>query len=264
MRLDELIGIKHLATKHPVEVVNWLKQEFDSGRTKLRLLGRGSNGVALTNGEIVFKLWLKDSAYEDFARLSMKHQDNPFFPKFKTGIRSLPRVFQSLEVYDKDGEQIDLSAIRYVKMELLQPYAGLGGFYIFEDPAIRREIEAEDDLSNFVDTETLMEWGVGFTDDDERNINYLIRDYLQDYSGFTAPYDKYRKHINPELVGFMRALGIISDAMPSGHRFDSGKRNLALRGKQLVILDPVVNDDDLELNTTFLELEVIDVKPQKN
>lgn len=262
MRVDELTGIKHLRDKPLNWIFHWLKREFCNGRTSLRLLGRGSNGVALTDGTTVFKLWVLDSAYEQFIEFCLKNPDNPFLPKLKSKIRSLPRALD-IDAWNEHGDSVDFSKIRYVKMEKLEPYRGDGGFYLFP-PDICRLVDEDDDLVCFVSFDTLLEYGDYFTGDFHRDVSILFDDVMRGYAGYpkTVPYEKYASKINRELMALIKTITQLSDALTGDYRFDPGNRNLALRGKQVVILDPIVNDDDLDLNARFLEL--VDNCPNPN
>lgn len=51
MKLTELTGIKHLKTKNPQDLLDYISNEFEMGRSKLRRLGKGSNGVVFTDGK---------------------------------------------------------------------------------------------------------------------------------------------------------------------------------------------------------------------
>jgi hypothetical protein len=259
MRVDELTGIKHLRGESPAGIVDWLHKEFQAGRTKLRLLGRGSNGVALTNGTDVFKFWMFDSAYEDFVEYCLANPDNPWLPKFKSRIKTIPRVFANLDVWDTEGDPIDATKVRYVKMELLSPYKK-GGFKVFTNPKIAEIIEEEDDLANYVSVDTLMQSGQEFSGDPRKDAKTLIW-IMTDVRGHDAPYIQYAKYINPELIGFCSALGdVAKKALHGEQRFDAGGRNLAQRGDQIVILDPLVDDGDMELNERFLFISDIVLK----
>lgn len=259
MRVDELTGIKHLRNLAPQQVIDWLQTEFDAGRSKLRPLGRGSNGVALTNGTDVFKFWMFDSAYESFVEFCLKNQDNPYLPKFHSKIRTLPRIFNSIEAWNYEGNPIDASKVKYVKMEMLEPFKH-PGFTLFADQKIRAKIEEEDDLANYVSAKTLMECGTEFNGNYQHDLMWLIEDLMMDIKGFDAPYLQYIKHINPEVMNFITALGSIAEELGADYEFDPGDRNLAMRGKQIVFLDPVVDDADMDLNDRFLSLADIVIK----
>lgn len=262
MRVDELTGIKHLRDRPLSAVLNWIRREFCAGRTKLRVLGRGSNAVALTDGQTVFKFWVKDSAYEQFVEFCLKNQDNPFLPKFKSKIRYLPKALNGIEMWSReDGKSIDVSTVRYVKMEMLQPYKGDGGFWLFP-PDIRRLVDEDDDIACFIDFDTLLEFGNYFHGDYHKDVGILFNDIMRKFSGMPAslPYEKYTSELNHELMAFIKTLSKMSDSLIGEYRFDPGNRNMALRGNQVVILDPIVNDDDLEMNARFLEL--VDVCPK--
>lgn len=264
MKLNELLGIKKLANLEPGQIATWLQQEFDAGRSTLRPLGKGANAIALTNGKIVFKFWLIDSAYEKYVEFCRKNQNNPMLPKFLSPVRRLPRVLANFRMTTEDGKVVNAGDVRYVKMELLQPYKERNGdFRLFSDPKARAAIEAENDLDNYTSLYTIFEWGVAFGSDADENAKVLFNDIQRgaNYASETVPYEKYQHLLNPFLVELMLTLGQINDAIDDV-RFDGGTRNMAMRGDQVVILDPIVNDDDLMLNQEFLDLESVAFKKQ--
>src|SRR5574344_1595042 len=112
MLLNELTGIKAIKDKNPLEILQWIKDQIGVGRTGLRFLGKGSHGVALTDGKTVFKFWHRDSAYEKFVDFA-RYTNYDCLPKFKSGIKRLPFSFTTktldafLDDYTKYREDIE-------------------------------------------------------------------------------------------------------------------------------------------------------------
>lgn len=236
MRIDELIGAKKFRSMSPVQAVDFVRKEFMAGGTKLRPLGRGTNGVALTDGEDVFKFWWRDSAYEDFIKLAMQNQDNPLYPKFKSKVKTLPSF---LKIGGGGRAPAD---IKYVKMEKLQPYSTVN-IPVLNDVHVPES-------RNKVDVMWLGDHATG------NNPDSLIRDYLAylDRAGMDGFYQKNFSKVSPEFRNLAKTLVDISKLTEKGHELDLGARNFALRGDQLVMLDPVSNDADIDINDMMLSL----------
>jgi hypothetical protein len=261
MRLDELVGIKKLRGETPQTVVDFIKKEFAVGRTKLRPLGKGANAVALTDGTTVFKFWAKDSMYEKYVALASANSTNPFFPKFKSGIRKLPTFISS----EPELKHYGIDHIKYVKIELLQPATDEDMWLpIFIDPALDKEIEEATgrNYANGIDLETLGEWGGQFTGNPDADLKYILDDYLQDYCGYDFEYTKHMRKVNPKLVQLIKAFSktakLLQDVKYA--RFDICRNNLAKRGDQLVLLDPIVDEEDIVINDAILGLTRFDLK----
>lgn len=258
MFLTELTGIKKLSVKSAKGIIVWLKREFLTGGSRLRVLGHGANGFALTNGKTVFKFWARDSAYEQFVLYAMKNQDNPFLPKFKSRIRTLPRAF-SIEDFDAPVQKA-----KYVKMELLQPFKGAAVIPMFKDPEIIAHIDKfisnldpdfeSVEIGNDVPLEDIFDHTATLfhPNDDKHNISVVLDMLCHGKYGTEFPYERFISKIDQQFLLFLRTIGAIADLVDV--EFDYGKRNFALRGQQLVILDPVCNDADLEFNYEMLGL----------
>lgn len=241
MKLFELTGIKHLKTKSSQDLLDFISHEFKMGRSKLRRLGKGSNAVVLTDGKQAIKFWHRDSAYEKFVEHCLANQNNPFLPKFLSKVKSLPLGINST---DSDGNE--LTGIRYVKMELLQPYdetdfqlldpdvEGGGMFDIMEVMYMVDKFDSLDDI-----------------------ILELVELYMEENRIDDHEFIENIHHIHPTALEFIETLFSIKQNVLTdyGDMLDSGYDNLAMRGNQIVILDPVANDDDLTSNIgMFLHL----------
>lgn len=168
MLLNELTGIKAIKDKNPLEILQWIKDQIGAGRTGLRFLGKGSHGVALTDGTTVFKFWHKDSAYEQFVDFA-RYKDYDCLPKFKSGVRHLPFSFttKSLDAFlddytryrediedeldvdvdelDKESDEylewedapskfVSTEGFSYIKMEKLDPVEGYIELFAEDNP----------------------------------------------------------------------------------------------------------------------------------
>lgn len=265
MKLYELIGIKKLADKEPEQIATWLKSEFDAGNTKLRPLGKGSLGLAITNGKHAWKFWMKDSGYEKFVELA-RSKPNPYYPKFLSPVRELPRFFKLSD--SSESSKTDWSKVKYVKMELLSPYnktSKADEFELFtpqvlaKNPDIKEWIEDNDDygLGNFVGLEGLFEYGYELSDDLSNNAGTVswLKSNMLDLKKEDAKFlTSHKLKFNPVILKACEAIGQINNIRPNDARFDYGYRNLAMRGDQVVFLDPLVDDEDIEISDLLLKL----------
>ena len=175
MLLTELTGIKAIKDKNPLEILQWIKDQIGAGRTGLRFLGKGSHGVALTDGTTVFKFWHRDSAYEQFVDFA-RYKDYACLPKFKSSVKHLPFSFttKSIDAFfddytkyrediedelgvdvdelDKDSDEymeweyapskyVTTEGFSYVKMEKLDPVEGYVEVFSEDSPLYGHSID---------------------------------------------------------------------------------------------------------------------------
>jgi hypothetical protein len=240
-QLDELMGVKKFANMTHSDIIDYINANFGPG--KFEELGSGSNGVALARGDTVYKFWFRDSAYEDFIAYCEKHQNNPFLPKFKSRVKELPAFFtRSIEAPDR---------IRYIKMERLTA-----------------DITASIQVTKS-------------PHDQVKNIEYLC-----DRMGTllrSLPVDKLENHykfffadeeidapveLTDEFKLLIKTMGDLKEMISgtSKHFFDIHAGNFLVRGSQPVIIDPIANGADLEINNSisdFVEAVFRDDKPFK-
>ena len=130
MRLTELLGVR----KYANDDFHSLISKYLVGGGKYHLIGAGSHGVVLDCGEYVTKVWARDNAYTDYVEYCLAHQNNPWLPKFKSVIKTLPTFFiHHREFPDR---------LNYIKMEKLVPAHAYGTdlFRVFkgiQDPHVR-------------------------------------------------------------------------------------------------------------------------------
>lgn len=228
-----------------VEAVARLQREFKAGRTNLKFLGHGQSGVALTDGETVYKFWFKDSSYEKFVECALAHQSNPFFPKFKSKIKTLPNF---IKINTHPGD------IRYVKMEMLQPWKLTSDYQIWEDQAVIAKLGA-DKILNRMRFELMFD-----AVESGKSLDALLDLCLDNHrkqEGIKFDLKAYRDSVNPDIVELLKSLILIDRALGSSDYFDYQRSNIASRGNQLVILDPVCNDADANISAAVLKLEFI-------
>lgn len=233
--LNELSGTKRLSAMSPEQAVNFVKQEFSAGKTTLRPLGKGALGVAMTNGTDVFKFWYQDSAYEKFANFCVD-TNSPWLPKFKSKVRTLPKFLKI-----GDGAE----NIHYVKMELLQPFTGNGMIKIFDNEDIISKIGGGN--KNITDFETVFRWATA-SKTPRGVLKWLLSDH-QKVNKISDNLEQYLEQVSPELLSLVEVMTKIRALLTDDDRLDFGTRNMAMRGNQPVILDPIVNDADIRINS---------------
>lgn len=262
MKLFELTGVKRLRDKTPQETIDLLRQDFEYSRTNLKPLGRGAYAVAFTDGTNVFKFWHKDSAYEKYVDFC-HHNTSRFLPKFKSRVKTLHNLITG------NDKPID---INYVKMELLTPFTGSPELQIWAKEIPREEITAlfSDDkkalTSSCFDDDKTITYGRLFTGAGanwkfQKTIRNAIVNGIRGGGAYCPHEDDLiplLKYANPEILELYKLLLRMKAEIlnsnpedmfePAIDRFDCAARNLAMRGDQLVILDPVCNAEDMKAN----------------
>lgn len=245
MKLDELAGIKSLMGHTAKGLYDLFITDFKSGKHKLKVLGKGSNAVAFTNGTSVFKFWHRDSAYEKWVNYAMKNPSR-LVPKFKSKIRVFPKMLKT---------KYDLGDLKYVKMELLEPCT-VESIKCWEDRATKIRIwrifngartairENYDIEKATIATMMLVDEAAG-----------LVR--LGDVFINTHEMEDRIKSMNPDIKDMLTILIEFGKRFVDSDGFDYSPDNMAMRGNQLVILDPASNEDDLDMNHILTDLEDI-------
>ncbi len=238
MLLTELLGVKKFKDLTPPQLVRLLKSELGAA-SKMRFLGHGTHGVALTDGKVVFKFWLKDDAYEDFVRFCLTNKSNRWLPKFLSPIKTMPAFFKLSD----DGRAGSNNRLKYVKMELLEPWRGRTDFQIFKQPKLIAA-SVKRGLDNYIDLDTLVEWGI----DGVSLIDVLKRHNKNfDFAAHEADINQELK----EVYDVIQQLNVV--AGPDGS-FDLTSHNLASRNGQLVFLDPLASGAGLDYNAIHTNL----------
>lgn len=183
------------------------------------------------------KFWHRDSTYEKFVDYCLANPNNPFLPKFLSKVKSLPLDINSIDI---DGNVI--TGIKYAKMELLQLYdetniqlldpdvEGGGAFDIMEVMYMVDKFESLDNITH-----------------------ELVKLYMEENDIVDYDFIDNIHHIHPTALGFIETVFDIKQKVLTNYNdmLDSGYDNLAMRGNQIVILDPVANDDDLTSNISM-------------
>lgn len=253
MKLFELTGIKHLKDKSPKELIQYITGENNAGRTKLTILGAGSNGVALTDGSNVFKFWHRDSSYENFIQYAMKNQNNPHVPKIKSKIKTLPFNIES----SNDGDTI--KGIRYIKMEKLNPLPDSNvKINILSDKGCDElgvttkttEMRFDDVMLHCLFAPSVevacqgLAQGILKQKNKDHNTDKLEKPYS---AGFLELFDRNFIGLINTLRDFILS-SISEEDFPDLHSGNFLLRNTG----QLVIVDPIANMTDITLNADLM------------
>jgi hypothetical protein len=109
MLLKELLGIKKFKHKSPLEIYKWISDNFKEG--SFEPVGHGASAIVLKRGNVAYKFWAYDSAYDMFVKYIQQNQRNKFLPKLLSPVKTLPG-FMLPNTSDR---------VKYIKMELLKP-----------------------------------------------------------------------------------------------------------------------------------------------
>jgi hypothetical protein len=224
MKLNELVGVKKFIGMNSTEVLDFLKNT----QGKLKPLGSGANAAALTDGTDVYKFWLIDSAYDKFIKYVQANQQNPFLPKLKSAVKTIPAFFlRHKNAPDK---------IKYIKMEKLSPVEYVSSYYYSVSPGFEEKLNIYD----AIDAIEALPRRASFAEVLENLKNSISK------KPFT---------INEDAVAFLKTMYEIYALVGGGAYIDFHDGNFMLRGDQLVFLDPLANGDDVDLNDQFLAFD---------
>lgn len=225
-RVDELVGVKKFANMTHLDIVKYLKDTFGEGR--FRVLGDGTNAIALELNGVVYKFWLKDSAYEDFVRYAAKNQDNPLLPKIRSGIKELPAFFVR--------SNLAPDTIRYVKLEFLESCTD-------------RSIRCTNESGIYRDMATLasgIHARLRITELTAQQIEDQFVEKFYDSDAVAAGKDGSQT-LTPEFKNLIQTVWEITQL--GDHLADYHDGNfLSRENGEVVIIDPIANESDISLN----------------
>lgn len=247
--LTELLGVKKYADHSVTDLIDIL---FD-GHGKLRAIGAGANGVAVTNGTIVYKLWVHDPPFEAWVEFCRANSSNPALPKYFSKIKSMPIFFKTSDkVRAKAGNRL-----KYVQMEKLELYDAIPYWTIFEhDPAraALKEAGSRFNGENIITAVSIGDLTDQFTNNDYANLEIVMKAHARHHQ-INFDFMRYRSQISHELV---KAIELITEiykvAKKTGGNLDFHDDNFAKRGKQIVFLDPISSDRAVQFNADELGL----------
>lgn len=239
--INELAGVKRFADMTATEVLDQFRATYGNG--PIKLLGQGANGAALMIGSSVYKFWFLDSAYTAFVQYCKSHDNNPLLPKFTSNIKKMPAFF----IRHEDAPDY----VNFVKMEKLNSNRNILNYqFDLKYQPYETEFEKIDDGEVDI-TSIKLATALFYFDrlqDSEIPILTQFTKYLSNYHHM-----KYNTDIiGDELTLFINTLW---DIKQLGFTLDLHDENFIMRNDQLVILDPIADTNDLQLNRAFYKFD---------
>jgi len=221
MKLDELMGIKHLYNKELKDLLNF----FSKPKSDLKFIGKGAIArVFRTSDNYIYKFWIEDKAYEDYVNYCLDNQDNSAVPVFYTPIKTLHAFFKRPSSFPKN--------IKYIKMEQLKP---LNKNMIW--PGTKNKSGDKRDIMEIV----------FFL---KNSINEDGKPVYTDGLTFEKWIDKHLEmtpRAKKNLLDFKKVIVDLKNLKNIKNNLDIHSGNIMLRGDQVVLTDPAVVDNDMNL-----------------
>jgi hypothetical protein len=227
MLINELVGVKKFKDMTATDVLQLLSKNYTSFKD-VKLLGQGSNGAAVKIKNDVWKFWMVDSAYEEYVRYCQHNEGNKFLPKFLSNIKKIPAFF----IRHEDAPKY----VKCIKVEELEP---LG---------YANDVKFKLNTGKFITLEHVINAADKLTDSE-------VGDNFRYATALSAGADRKIEatDLSQDLILLMKTLDEIRNL---NHFLDLHGGNFMYRDKQLVILDPIANHDDLYINTNFTKFDM--------
>lgn len=230
MRLNELLGVRKFADMTATQILSLLDADDDGNhKFDVKLLGHGATGAAVLINDSAYKMWMVDSAYTEFVKYCLTHRGSPFLPKFQSKIKTMPAFFLR---HPKAPDRVN-----FIKMEKLKPLESSSAANSIK---IKYGTEAHQRV-------TLPVFLMGI-EKAEKTYRVKNDDSFEDNVIMGCNVDVANVDDNSEL---RELLEIIGDMQKFKHRLDLHTGNWMLRGDQVVLIDPISNSNDGELNELF-------------
>jgi hypothetical protein len=229
MLINEILGIKKFQGMTREQIVTWVRQHGD-----FKFLGSGYASHVFEYNGAVYKFWVFDPPYEKFVAYALNHQDNPFLPKFRSGIRKVPASFMKKH---KDQAQ----NVKWIKMEKLQ---------VGDRASIPKVVVVDSGDPIGLDLVIMF----ASMSDPESNgrfyPQYTRREYLENrllWESAKSEFEKRGRRLEDKAPGKLNRVGnqlidlmmdLIAIAEKGKLELDDKHDNFGLRGSQGVILDP--------------------------
>lgn len=234
----ELAGVKRFRNMTASNIIKYMKQNFGQGRVEL--LGKGSAGVAVKIGNVVYKFWMVDSAYTDFVNYCLQHQNNPFLPKFLSNIKKTPAFF----IRHADAPDY----VNYIKMEELGSNMNIDALDYEFKFNLPEEITAN--RKQYGDPSSITMEEVAERIKYMKESDNPLQDFVDGFSNKEITYQV--DQMSKELRLMVQTL---CDIRNLGHEIDLHEDNIMWRGNQMVILDPIYSYGDHDINSNFKEFD---------
>lgn len=234
MKLFELTGIHHQREKDMIQLLKDIKGEG----SKFKIAGEGVFAQVLSHEDgTIYKFWAKDSAYEKFIEFVQKNQDNKHLPKLKSKIKELSSFFKKPEDFpDK---------VKYIKMEKLEP--------ITDDTKIidTKNLYVTDVAVNIIDC---IQSGVEEVKTLSHLFSLLIKDEEGAYNTHQPSHIPALKESSIKVIKelFETFLKMLKYPGMIDLHFDLHSGNFMRRGTEIVIIDPVMSDEDAVFNKKLM------------
>lgn len=228
MKLYELTGVRAIQDKDLIQLL----ADISGKDSKFKHIGNGANAHVLSHSNgMIYKFWVKDSAYDSFINHVEKNQDDENLPKLKSKVKELHAFFKRpADFPDK---------IKYVKMERLTEL-----HYIDVIPGSKNLKIV--DIINFI----YQELKTKFRDQSPGQQAVILGRMLDDLT--QAEGAELSEETKAVIAGLIKTLEGIRKIPDIGkHMTDLHSGNIMRRGKTIVIIDPISNDDDMTFNANL-------------
>lgn len=220
MRIDEITGVKSMHSMSLDKLIQAFVEQ-----TGYKELGSGKAAFVFkhpTKNEVI-KFWVADKAYESFVNYAMANQNDPFMPKFLSGIKTI-RAFHT-----RHGATP--ADIKYVRMEMLNP------------------CKKFDWMGKVIGPDSFLfkakHWACS------------VGDPNRDAELIRGAYGPDATEMPDSVKPFLQSLERVVKAVKTGDNInvDMHSKNIMQRPDgQVVIIDPVTDDESLDINKQISSL----------
>jgi hypothetical protein len=222
MKLFELTGVHSQKEKDMLQLL----KDISGEGSKFKKAGEGVAAQVLVHSSgTVYKFWAKDSAYEKFVQFVEQHQSDKHLPKLKSKIKKLHSFFKKPKDFPEK--------IKYVKMEQLTPikYSDLlpGAKNVYLVDAIKTIYH-------------------GIAHHKSNSLRWVVQNIREDEG--TSLSDESLDLIDSLFATIKLMCEKIPEFEQSAPDWHSG--NIMMRGKDVVIVDPMIDAGDMKFNKELM------------
>ena len=230
MKLYELTGVRAIQDKDLIQLL----ADISAKDSKFKKVGEGANAYVLSHSNgMIYKFWVKDSAYDSFINHVEKNQDDEHLPKLKSKVKELHSFF------NKPADFPD--KIKYIKMEKL---TGIMSMDMIPGSKNLKIVDTIDHIYHELKTRFRH-----FKQSPGQQAVILGR-ILDDFTQFEGgELTEETKAIIASLIKTLDGIKNIPDIRK--HMSDLHSGNIMKRGNTIVIIDPISNDDDMTFNANL-------------
>jgi hypothetical protein len=275
MLLNELLGYKKYQNLTLNQIITKLVDEHEAGSAA----GHFSFVAIPKDKDFIYKCWFNDDGYQHFVDVALKHQDNPFFPKFIGKVKKIPIFF-------KRHANVD-GFLHIIKMEKLKPAESsthvssiLNLIKIINPQRVRIDNDEAIESELIKTIQDLFPKLKPFEDRYKRGVGKAIHDRAKQRIGFSTfnnaikdENDRYRraklrskvdsnnelKVVLDNVKQFAEAVKILRKKVSEeALSTDLHAGNFMFRGKHLVITDPFVDRATINHSITLHDVAAIE------